>query len=286
MCQLRFGMSHIWRITATPLLPYVVGLSPHLAIGTNALAVSANPFVNLGPAARALAEFLASREGGNIFAKWELSMGRIVKTLLVMALAGGVAYQMAAQPASIMSAASAASLPPEIVEQISRDPYAPVTGNPVGSVTVVEFFDYRCPFCRTMEPTLDALVAKDKRVRLVFKEWPIFGGASVTAARIALAASWQGKYAAVHQALFKLPRTMDEPSIRQAAATAGVDLARLDHDLATRGKELDVALARVDGEARAIGFQGTPGVLVGALVAPGAIPAHELDTMVERAAKK
>ncbi len=210
----------------------------------------------------------------------------ITKTLLVIGLGGGLAYQMAAQPASIMSAASAASLPPEIAERINNDPAAPVAGNPVGPLTVVEFFDYRCPYCRTMEPTLDALVAKDKRVRVVFKEWPIFGGASVTAAHIALAASWQGKYAAVHQALFKLPRTMDEASIRQAAAAAGVDLARLDHDLATRGKEIDGALATVDGEARAIGFQGTPGFLVGSLVAPGAIPARELDSMIEQTTRK
>jgi len=218
--------------------------------------------------------------------EWRSSMGGIGKTVLVLALGGGVAYQMLAQPASIMSAASAASLPPEIAERIGSDPAAPVIGNPVGSVTVIEFFDYRCPYCRTMEPTLDALVAKDKRVRLVFKEWPIFGGASVTAARIALASSWQDKYAAVHQALFRLPRIMDEASIRQAAASAGVDLVRLDHDLATRGTEIDSALARVDGEARAIGFQGTPGFLVGSLVAPGAVPARELDTMVDRAAQK
>ncbi len=210
----------------------------------------------------------------------------IIKTLLVIALGGGLAYQMAAQPASIMSAASAASLPREIAERISADPAAPVAGNPVGSVTVVEFFDYRCPYCRTMEPTLDALVAKDGRVRLVFKEWPIFGGTSVIAARVALAAAWQGKYPAVHEALFKLPRTMDETSIRQAAAGAGVDLARLDHDLAIRGKEIDGALARVDGEARAIGFQGTPGFLVGPLVAPGAVPARELDKMVEQTTRK
>ena len=97
-------------------------------------------------------------------------MSGAVKTLVLMALGGGVAYQMAAQPAFVMSAASATSLPPDIVEQITRDPAAPVTGNPVGSVTVVEFFDYRCPFYRTMEPTLDAIIDKDKRVRLVFKE--------------------------------------------------------------------------------------------------------------------
>lgn len=136
-----------------------------------------------------------------------------------------------------------------------------------------------------MQPTLDALVAKDKRVRLVTKEWPIFGGPSVTAARVALAAQWQGKYAAVHDALFKLPRTMDEASIRTAAVSAGVDMTRLDRDLASRGKEIDAELATVDREARSLGFQGTPGFVIGTLIALGAIPAAELDDMINRAAK-
>ena len=156
----------------------------------------------------------------------------------------------------------------------------------MGPVTVAEFFDYRCPYCRIMQPTLDALVAKDRRVRLVAKEWPIFGGQSVTAARVALASQWQGKYAAVHKAFFALPRTMDEASIRQAAASVGVDMARLDRDLAARGREIDAELATVDREARALGFQGTPGFVVGTLVAPGAIPAAGLDDMVNRAAVK
>lgn len=156
----------------------------------------------------------------------------------------------------------------------------------MGAVTVSEFFDYRCPYCRMMQPTLDALVAKDHRVRLVAKEWPIFGGASVTAARVALASQWQGKYAAVHQALFKLPRTMDAASIREAVAATGVDMARLDRDLVAHGREIDAELAIVDHEARALGFQGTPGFVVGTLIAPGAIPAATLDDMVNRAAGK
>lgn len=121
---------------------------------------------------------------------------------------------------------------------------------------------------------------------LVFREWPIFAGASVLAARVALASSWQGKYPAVHAALFELSQTLDEAAIREAAAEAGVDLARLDHDLSTRGAEIDAALATVDGEARVIGFLGTPGFLVGSLVAPGASPTRELAQMVEQAARK
>ncbi len=210
---------------------------------------------------------------------------RIGAVLVIGVLAAGLAWQMAAQPSPLVSPASAANVPQAIAKSIGSDPDAPVAGNPLGSVTVSEFFDYRCPYCRMMQPTLAALVAKDKRVRLVAKEWPIFGGPSVTAARVALAAQWQGKYAAVHDALFKLPRTMDEDSIRAAAASAGVDMARLDRDLASRSKEIDAELATVDREARSLGFQGTPGFVIGTLIAPGAIPAAGLDDMVNRAAK-
>lgn len=211
---------------------------------------------------------------------------RGIGTTVVLGVLGvGVAYEMAAQAPPLLSSASAASIPDAIASSIGDDKGAPVGGNPLGSVTIAEFFDYRCPYCRIMQPTLDALVARDRRVRIVFKEWPIFGGASVTASRVALAASWQGKYAAVHAALFKLPRTMDEAAIRQAAAEAGVDMARLDRDLASRGKEIDAELARVNGEARALGFQGTPGFVIGSLVAPGAVPASELSKLVDRAAQ-
>jgi protein-disulfide isomerase len=203
-----------------------------------------------------------------------------------MRLAIGLAWKLSAGAPPLMSAASAASIPDAIAASIASDPSAPVAGNPLGSVSVSEFFDYRCPYCRTMQPILDALLARDHRVRLVAKEWPIFGGASVIAARVALASQWQGKYAAVHKALFELPRSMDEVAIRSAAAAAGVDMARLDRDLATRGKEIDTELSAVDHEARAVGFQGTPGFVVGTLVAPGAIPAASLDELVNRAAAR
>lgn len=221
------------------------------------------------------------KNSGNLV--WRRSLGTLA---VVGVLALGLAWEMAAQAPPLLSAASAATIPDTVANSIGSDPNAPVAGNPMGPVTISEFFDYRCPYCRIMQPTLDALLAKDRRVRLVAKEWPIFGGPSVTAARVALASQWQGRYAAVHKALFALPRTMDEASIRKAAASAGVNMARLDRDLATRGKEIDGELAAVDQEARALGFQGTPGFVVGTLVAPGAIPAAGLDDMVNRAAGK
>ena len=131
-------------------------------------------------------------------------------------------------------------------DDLLHDPNSPVLGNPRGAVTVVEFFDYRCPNCRMMEPRLQELVTQDKSVRLVLKDWPIFGGMSVYAAQVAIAAGWQGKYAPVHGALFTLPRTMDRDAVRNAARKAGVDLAQLDRDLSARGAEIDRILGKPD----------------------------------------
>jgi len=156
----------------------------------------------------------------------------------------------------------------------------------MGTVTVVEFFDYRCPYCRVMQPRLEALAAKDKRVRILFKDWPVFGGVSVSAARVALAAQFQGKYLAVQKALFALLRTMDEAALRGAVAGAGVDMAQLDRDLTVRSAAIDASLARTGEEARAIGFQGTPGLVVGAMVMPGALTDVELQRLVNQAAAR
>lgn len=213
--------------------------------------------------------------------------GRGAATVLVLSvLAVGVAWQMAGESTQGVSPAAAAALPPELLRQVQAGPGVAVAGNPAGSVTVVEFFDYRCPYCRLMLPRLEALAASDKRVRLVFKDWPVFGGISVNAARIALAAGWQGKYLDAHKALFALPRFMDEASLRSAMSGARIDLARLDHDLNTRGAEIDVSLARTDSEARAIGFQGTPGLVIGTMVMPGALSEGDLRKLVNQAAAR
>jgi protein-disulfide isomerase len=153
-------------------------------------------------------------------------------------------------------------------------------------VTVVEFFDYRCPYCRIMEPRLRELVTQDKSVRLVLKDWPIFGGMSVYAAQAAIAAGWQGKYAPVHDALFTLPRTMDRDAVRIAARRAGVDLAQLDRDLSARGAEIDRILGKTDVEARTLQLQGTPGFVIGHSLVPGALSLEDLEHLVAQAKDK
>src|SRR6202008_4197318 len=93
---------------------------------------------------------------------------------------------------------------------IFDDPDAPVAGNPKGDVSVVEFFDYRCPYCKQVEPALEALLGQDKKLRFVYKEFPVLGPDSVTAARAALAAHKQGKYDAMHRALRAFKGQIDE----------------------------------------------------------------------------
>lgn len=165
-------------------------------------------------------------------------------------------------------------------EKLTNDPAVPILGNPIARITVVEFFDYRCPYCRKMEPVLHDLLAKRNDVRVAMREWPIFGGISVFAAKVALASNWQGRFPEVNTALFALSRNMDEAAVRQAAAGAGVDLSRLDADMRDRAHDLDTALGDTTMLAHSLGFQGTPGFVVGRYKADGALTASQLDDMI------
>ena len=86
-------------------------------------------------------------------------------------------------------------------KELLEDPATPAGGNPKGDVTLVEFFDYRCPYCKQMEPTVEALLKHDPNLRIVYKEWPILGPPSVFAAHVAFAAFKQGKYKQFHEAM-------------------------------------------------------------------------------------
>ena len=117
-------------------------------------------------------------------------------------------------------------------EVLERDPESPVAGNPEGDVTVVEFFDYRCPYCRRFAERLRAMLEADPGVRFVFREWPMFGGVSVIAARAARAADRQSQYLAMHEALMAT-RLLIEKAILMRAGELGLDLQRLRTDLAS-----------------------------------------------------
>ena len=102
-------------------------------------------------------------------------------------------------------------------DALERDPNAPVLGNPNGDVTVVEFFDYNCPYCKRVKPHMEALLAADKNVRVVYREWPILGEGSVFAARAALASREQGKYDEFHWAMMEMKGRVGEANVMQAA---------------------------------------------------------------------
>ena len=109
-----------------------------------------------------------------------------------------------------------------------------VAGNPQGNVTLVEFFDYQCIHCKKMAPTVDSLIKKDGQLRVVYKEFPIFGGSSELASQVALAAAMQGKYAQMHNALIQLDKRLDDKLVMATAKSVGLNMAQLQKDMKSK----------------------------------------------------
>src|SRR6478672_9658370 len=115
---------------------------------------------------------------------------------------------------------------------VLRDPEIPAAGNVDGDISIVEYFDYQCPYCRKVEPELRQVVQDDGKIRLVLKDWPILGPVSVIAARMALASKFQDKYVQAHEALIGVNSKLTEPRIGELLAGAGIDVDRATRDLA------------------------------------------------------
>jgi protein-disulfide isomerase len=168
---------------------------------------------------------------------------------------------------------------------VLRDPDIPIAGNAAGDISIVEYFDFQCPYCRKIEPELRQVVQDDGKVRLVLKDWPILGPVSVIAARMALASKYQDKYLAAHDALIGVNSKLTEPRIRELLAGADIDLDRLDRDLAGNAKAIDAILARNNDQATAFGFRGTPAFIVGKFRVPGALTMAEFGQVIADARK-
>ncbi|MCG8596185.1 MAG: DsbA family protein [Kiloniellales bacterium] len=166
------------------------------------------------------------------------------------------------------------------LEALSRDPNSPVLGNPDGDVTLVEFFDYRCPYCRKVTVDLVDAVEKDGGIRLVFKEFPILGPESLVAARAALAAAAQDRYRDFHLALMTTPGQLDEATILALASDLGLDVDRLREDMASESVERQIR----DNHrlAQALQITGTPAFVIGKEIIPGAVPMQQLLELVRR----
>jgi protein-disulfide isomerase len=168
---------------------------------------------------------------------------------------------------------------------VLRDPDIPVTGNVDGDITIVEYFDYNCPYCRKVEPELRQVVQDDGKVKLVYKDWPVLGPVSIAAARMALAAKYQDKYVAAHDALMGTASRLTEPRIRELLAGAGIDVDRASKDLETNAKAIDAILARNNDQATAFGFKGTPAFIIGKFRVPGGLTMAQFDQAIADARK-
>ena len=168
---------------------------------------------------------------------------------------------------------------------VLRDPDIPVAGNAAGDISIVEYFDYQCPYCRKIDPELRQVVQDDGKVRLVLKDWPILGPVSVVASRMALASKYQDKYLAAHEAMIGVNSKLTEPRIRELLGGAGIDLDRLDRDLAGNAKAIDAILARNNDQATAFGFKGTPSFIVGKFRVPGVLTMAQFDQVIADARK-
>jgi protein-disulfide isomerase len=166
-------------------------------------------------------------------------------------------------------------------EALFRDPSDPAIGNPLGAVTVVEFFDPRCAYCKRMRLVVEELLRRQRDVRWVMKDLPILGPNSVLASRALLAAQRQGRYAELHDALLKLREEPAEPVLRREAERVGLDWARLRRDM-----EEPSIQRRIEANtklAQALQIQGTPAMVVGETLVPGTVDLASLERLVAEA---
>lgn len=158
-------------------------------------------------------------------------------------------------------------------ESVLRDPDVPSIGNPQGDITIVEYFDYQCPYCKKVAPVLVKLASEDGKLRIVMKDWPIFGGASQYAARMVLAAKYQDKYHEAHAALIGASTKLSEDVVRKLLGDAGIDVDRATTDMETHKPAIEALLVRNNEQAEVFGFQGTPAFIVGTFRVPGVLDA-------------
>ncbi|MBG1231910.1 DsbA family protein [Aestuariivirga litoralis] len=142
-----------------------------------------------------------------------------------------------------------------------------VAGNPKGDVTVVEFMDYNCGWCHKSVTEMQAVIGKDKNVRLVLKEFPIFGEGSEYAARAAMASQKQGKYWEFHQAMFATKGKIDAAVTDKVAQSVGLDITKLKADM--KDPEINANIDKTQALAKSLQFTGTPGFIVGDKIFPG-----------------
>ncbi|MCY4487063.1 MAG: DsbA family protein [Deltaproteobacteria bacterium] len=157
-----------------------------------------------------------------------------------------------------------------------------VGGNPDGDVTLVEFFDYRCGYCKRFAPTLEKIKKQDPKLRVVYKEFPVLGPDSIRGAQAALAARNQGRYVEFHEALMRVQgNSLDEKTLMRVARSVGLDTERLKKDM--ENPKIQDILGKTLNLARTLSINGTPAIIVGNQIARGMVPLADLTQMIARA---
>jgi protein-disulfide isomerase len=162
--------------------------------------------------------------------------------------------------------------------ELLHDLDTPTAGNKKGSVSVVEFFDYRCPHCKSVAPTIKKILAGDSGIKLIYKEFPILGKESLIASQAAIAAHAQGQYVPFHDALMASSEPLSLPVVLRIAREVGLDVARLQEDM--NRPEIEDVIRQNYALAQSLGVTGTPAFVIGAEVIPGAIDYSRFKALV------
>ncbi len=183
--------------------------------------------------------------------------------------------------------AAEAAMTREAIQELMaevKDTSSPIWGNPQGDVTVVEFFDYNCPYCKSVFPGMRKLVREDGNIKVVMKELPVLGPNSKYAAKAALAAQKQGKYEAFHAQMMSKESRLSPEGVIAAAKKVGLDIDRLKKDMDSA--EVTEELNRSNIWAQRLGVSGTPAFVIGDELIPGAIDGRQMKRYVDKARAK
>jgi len=165
-----------------------------------------------------------------------------------------------------------------------KGPITPIGGNPDGDVTMIEFFDYQCGYCKKAFPGVMEVIKEDKNIHYIFKEFAILGPESEIAARVALAAQKQGKYMDFHVAMMTVRGRLNEDKILKTAESLGIDMDQLKTDM--QSDEVNAEISSTREIAQRLGITGTPAFIIGDKIIPGAVPPQALKDAVKEARKK
>lgn len=168
--------------------------------------------------------------------------------------------------------------------ELLNDPTSLVSGNLSGDITLVEFFDYRCGYCKRAAGAVTQLQQENPRVRVIDKDFPILGETSELAAKAALASKAQGKHQVFHEAMLAFKGDITKESLLSLAGEVGLDTTKLEADM--RNPEWQKAIDTNRALARTLGISGTPGFIVGTELVPGALDLSGLKELIARANHK